>query len=84
MADDRSATIYRMVLPDHECPFGKRAMQLLENAGYDVDEHLLTTREAVEAYKKQEQVSTTPQIFIDGERVGGSNDLEEYLANASA
>ena len=76
----KQATLCRMVLPDHECPFGRRAKEMLEAAGYEVDEHLLVTREEVDAYKEQEGISTTPQVFIDGERIGGSDDLEAYLA----
>lgn len=78
-----SATLYRMVLPDHTCPFGVRAKAMLEQAGYDVDDRVLTSREEVEAYMEKEGVETTPQIFIDGERIGGSDDLAEYLADAA-
>ena len=80
MADDKQATLFRMVLPDHECPHGKRAKLMLETAGYTIDEHVLKTREEVDAYKEKEGVATTPQIFIDGKRVGGSDALEAYLA----
>ncbi len=76
----KQATLCRMVLPDHECPFGRRAKEMLEAAGYEVDEQVLVTREEVDAYKEQEGISTTPQVFIDGERIGGSDDLEAYLA----
>jgi glutaredoxin 3 len=76
----KQATLYRMVLSDHECPFGRRAREMLEAAGYEIDEHILQTREEVEAYKGAEGVSTTPQVFVGGERVGGSDDLEAYLA----
>ena len=82
MADDKQATLYRMVLPEHECPFGKRAKEMLEAAGYEVDEHILDNRADVEAYKEKEGVMTTPQVFIGGERIGGSDALETYLANA--
>ncbi len=84
MADDKQATLYRMVLSDHECPFGRRAKEMLEAAGYEIDEHVLTTRADVEAYKGAEGVSTTPQVFIGGERIGGSDDLEAYLARQDA
>jgi glutaredoxin 3 len=84
MADDKQATLYRMVLSDHECPFGRRAKEMLEAAGYDIDEHVLETREDVDGYKDQEGVSTTPQVFIGGERVGGSDALEAYLARQDA
>ncbi len=81
MSDTPTATLVRMVLPDHTCPFGVRAKQLLQSAGYTVDDRILRTREEVEAYKTEQGVDTTPQIFIDGERIGGSDDLERYLAD---
>ena len=79
MAQERSATLYRMVLPDHECPFGVRAKQMLDGAGFEVDEKVLGSREQVDAFKAEQGVSTTPQVFIAGERIGGSDDLERYL-----
>lgn len=79
----KTATLYRMVLPDHVCPFGLRAKAMLEEAGFTIDEHILGTREEVDAYQAEQGVATTPQIFIDGERIGGSDDLERYLANAA-
>ena len=84
MADQRSATLYRMVLPDHECPFGIRAKQILESEGFDIDEHILGTREEVESFKDEHGVATTPQVFIDGERIGGSDDLRVYLEREHA
>jgi glutaredoxin len=80
MADAGAATLYRMVLPEHTCPFGVRAKQMLEAAGYDVDDRILRSREDVDAFKAEQGVATTPQIFIDGERIGGSDELERYLA----
>lgn len=77
---DRTATLYRMVLPDHTCPFGVRAKELLEGAGYQIDEHILQTRAEVDAFEDEHGVDTTPQVFIDGEQIGGSDDLERYLA----
>ncbi len=80
MPDANNATLYRMVLPDHVCPFGVRAKEMLERAGYAVDDRVLTSREEVDAFEEEEGVATTPQVFIDGERIGGSDDLERYLA----
>jgi glutaredoxin len=80
MTDKRSATLYRMVLPDHTCPFGVRARQTLEEAGFEIEEHILDSREKTDAFKAEHGVSTTPQVFIGGERIGGSDDLEAYLA----
>jgi len=84
MAETRTVTLTRMVLPDHECPFGLRAKAMLEEAGFTIDEHILSSREEVDAFKEGRGVSTTPLIEIDGEVVGGSNDLEQYLADTAA
>lgn len=78
------ATLYREVTPEHTCPFGVKAKQLLEEADFTVDEHILRTREEVDAYKAKEGVATTPQVFIDGKRVGGADELEQWLAHERA
>jgi glutaredoxin 3 len=83
MADARKATLYRMVLPEHTCPFGVRAKQILQSEGYEVDDQILRSREEVEAFKAEHGVATTPLVFIDGEQIGGSDDLERYLASAA-
>ncbi|HEX8382601.1 MAG TPA: glutaredoxin domain-containing protein [Sphingomonas sp.] len=82
MTDTPHATLYRMVLPDHVCPFGVRAKVLLEERGFVVEDRVLGTRDEVDAFKAEQGVSTTPQIFIDGQRIGGSDDLERHLAAA--
>ena len=84
MPNPRAATLYRMVLPTHECPYGVRSKAMLEKAGYSIEEHILATRPDVDAFKEEHGVATTPQIFIEGKRVGGSEDLEAYLADNSA
>ncbi|MGZ8998693.1 MAG: hypothetical protein ACXW2T_07555 [Allosphingosinicella sp.] len=53
MAEDRQATLYRMVLSDHVCPFGVRAKEMLGAHGYEVDEHVLGSRDEVEAFKAE-------------------------------
>lgn len=80
MADERRAILYRMVLPDHICPYGVRAKAMLEENGFEVEEHLLETREDVDAFKDEQGVAATPQVFIEGERIGGSDALADYLA----
>jgi len=80
---DRIATLYRMKLPEHECPYGLLARRMLEDSGFEFDDRLLTSREEVDAFKAEHGVSTTPQVFIDGERIGGSEELAEYLESVS-
>lgn len=75
----RTATLYRMKLPTHECPYGLLAKRMLEDAGFEVDDRLLTSREQVDAFKEEHGVATTPLIFIDGEEIGGSEELAQYL-----
>lgn len=74
------ATLFRMVLPEHTCPFGVRAKSELQNAGYIVEDHILRSREEVDAFKAEHQILTTPLILIDGETIGGLRELEDYLA----
>lgn len=78
------ATLYRMKLPDHECPYGLLARRMLDDAGFEVEEHLLTSRDEVDSFMAEHGVDATPQVFIDGERVGGSDELAAYLARADA
>ena len=80
MTQTRTATLHRMVLSDHTCPFGVRAKQLLQAEGYDVDDKILRDRDTVEAFKTEHGIATTPLIVIDGETIGGCDDLERYLA----
>ena len=75
-----SATLYRMVLPEHTCPFGVRAKALLEERGFEIDDIILRSRREVDDFEAEQQVDTTPQVFIDGERIGGSDDLERYFS----
>ena len=82
--NSKRAVLYRMVLPNHECPFGVRAKMMLEQAGFEIEEHILETRDEVDAYMESEGVERTPQVFIDGWRVGGSDELEQHLATAPA
>ena len=83
MSEQRIA-LYRMKLPDHECPYGLRAKAMLEEAGMSFDDRLLTSRDEVDAFQAEQGVDTTPQVFIDGERIGGSEELASYLESARA
>ena len=79
MTDARTAILYRMILSDHTCPFGVRAKQMLEEANFMIDDRILRSRAEVDAFERDQGVDTTPQIFIDDERIGGSDDLARYL-----
>lgn len=78
----RHATLHRMVMPSHTCPYGLKALDLLKRQGFTVDDRWLTTREQVEAFKVEHGVTTTPQTLIDGVRVGGYDDLRRSFGKS--
>lgn len=75
----KKAIIYRMVMPGHTCPYGLKAKDLLKRSGYDVEDHHLTSRTETDAFKIEHGVSTTPQVFIEGTRIGGYDDTRRFL-----
>ena len=79
----KTARLYRMVMPGHLCPFGLKSKDLLERQGFEVEDHHLTTREETEAFKREHGVDTTPQAFIGGERIGGYDALRKHFGQAA-
>lgn len=77
--DSKTADIHRMVMPSHICPYGLKARHLLKRKGYKINDHWLETREQTDAFKAKHDVKTTPQIFIDGKRIGGYDDLRRHF-----
>jgi glutaredoxin len=86
IADQREETakLYRMVMPEHICPFGLKSKDLLERQGFAVEDHHLETRDETEAFKKEHGVETTPQTFIGGRRIGGYDDLRVHFGKEVA
>ena len=80
----KKATLYRMVMPEHTCPFGLKSKDLLRREGFAVDDHWLRTRAETDAFKAEHGVKTTPQTFIDGARVGGYDDLRRHFGKTVA
>lgn len=83
-SDHKKAVLHRMVLPEHTCPYGLKAKDLLQRSGYEVEDHHLTTRQETDAFKAQHGVATTPQIFVGGERIGGYDDIRRFLGKPVA
>jgi glutaredoxin len=79
MSPVKTAVLYRMVMPEHVCPYGLKALHLLKSKGYRVEDHGLRTREETDAFKTEHDVKTTPQAFIDGRRIGGYDDLRRLF-----
>src|SRR5215213_3345493 len=76
------ATLYRMVMDKHVCPYGLKSKDLLRRKGFTIDDRWLNTREETEAFKTENNVKTTPQTFIDGKRIGGYDDLRRHFGKA--
>lgn len=68
-----------MVTADHVCPYGIKSKWLLKRQGFQVDDHILSTRGETDAFKREQQVDTTPQTFINGTRIGGYDDLRAHF-----
>jgi glutaredoxin 3 len=81
MAEEKQAVLYKKDLPNHTCPFGLRAKQLLEEHGYEVEDAVLATRQETDAFQAEHDVRTTPQVFTGGKRIGGSDELARHLAS---
>ena len=80
----KEAKLYRMVMDQHLCPYGLKSKDLLQREGYQVQDHHLSDRAEVERFKQKHSVSTTPQAFIEGERIGGYEDLRRYFGKSVA
>ena len=48
----KKATVYRMVMDKHICPYGLKSIDLLKTQGYEVEDHHITSREETDAFKE--------------------------------
>ena len=66
------------------CPYCVRTKGMLHDAGIQFEE-LVLNRDYTEAtLRAVSGRSTVPQVFINGEHIGGSEDVEEFLNKAEA
>lgn len=75
----KKTELWRMKTAEHICPYGLKSKDLLKRKGIDVEDHTLTSKEESKNFKKKHDVKTTPQTFIDGERIGGYDALRQYF-----
>ena len=71
--------LFRMSMPEHECPWGLKAIELIEKRGINFEDHRLISQEEVNAFKERYGVPTTPQIFNGNQRIGGYTALAALL-----
>jgi glutaredoxin len=74
-----TATVYRLVTPEHECPYGLKTIDLLRRNGIEIDDRQLKTEEEATELRERLDVDTTPQTFVDGELIGTLDDVREYF-----
>jgi glutaredoxin len=79
MSNIKQASLYRMVMPGHTCPYGVKSLYLLKKHGYEVTDNHLTTRAETDAFKAEYGVETTPQTFIGEQRIGGHDALRRHF-----
>lgn len=75
----RDVRLFRMDLPDHTCPWGLRAVRLLQDHHIPFEDHPLHSEEEVASFKSAHGLTTTPQVFAGEERIGGYSDLAARL-----
>lgn len=68
-----------MVTPDHLCPWGIKAKDLLERNDFEIEDEHLDSMDANKKYKEENGYDETPQIFIDGKHIGGYEALRDHL-----
>lgn len=62
------------------CPFCAQAKKILTDHNMPYDEITLGTHAATRSVRAITGQETVPQIFIDGEHIGGAEALEKYFA----
>jgi glutaredoxin-like protein len=66
------------------CAFCVKAKGLLNDAGIDYDELVLNRDFSESTIRAVSGHSTVPQVFIDGQLIGGSEQLEAFLKHSKA
>ncbi|AHK16630.1 glutathione peroxidase [Thalassolituus oleivorans] len=62
------------------CPFCAKAKEALQQAGLEYEEILMGRDASITSLRAVSGRETVPQVFIGGSHIGGSDDLETWLA----
>lgn len=63
------------------CPYCAKAKDMLKSKGIEYEEIVLGKEVTTRSLQAVAGATSTPQVFVDGHNVGGSEALEEYLRN---
>jgi glutaredoxin-like protein len=72
------------VLTRKGCGFCAKAKGLLRDAGIEFEELVLNRDYTDRTLRAVAGASTFPQVFVNGELIGGADDLEQWLAGRKA
>jgi glutaredoxin-like protein len=75
---EKPATVSIITRPG--CPFCAHAKRLLAEHGLDYDEISLGTHAATRSVRAITGKDTVPQVFINSQHIGGTEELEQYFA----
>lgn len=65
------------------CPYCASAKEMLTKHGITYEELVLGQEATPRSLKAMSGRSTVPQVFVDGKHIGGSEELEAYLAGVN-
>ena len=66
------------------CPYCKKTKETLNNLGLEFEEYEITRNEKLtQEMIARSQRKTVPQIFIDDQHIGGSDEFHHALRNGS-
>jgi len=83
MAPGADAPLSVTVFSREGCPYCVRAKSLLQDAGIDFEELVLNRDYSESTIRAVSGSATVPLIFIDGEHIGGSEELEVWMDSTS-
>ena len=80
IAPDASKPLEVAIFTRDGCEFCVRAKGMLNDAGINFEEMLLNRDYSEASLRAVSGMSTFPQVFINGDHIGGSENLKEYLS----
>ena len=81
IAGDAKAPASVTVMSRKGCPFCAEAKEMLKSAGYEYEELVMGRDYTDRSLRAMVGTTSVPQVFINGDHVGGSVELKSYLAN---
>ncbi len=68
--DIKAATLYRMVMPDHLCPYGLKSKDL--SSARVTRSKIIISRRTGKPKNSRSSAVSAPQTFIGGRRIGAA------------